>query len=121
MTAIFYPSLRYRDGDAAVTWLRDAFGFEAGGIYRDDDGRIRHGELWLDGAAIMFGEGEPNHDPTGFYAAVDEVDALYERVVSSGAELVRELQETPYGSREFAARDLEGNVWSFGTYRPSKQ
>ena len=22
------------------------------------------------------------------------------------------------GSREFAARDLEGNVWCFGTHRP---
>jgi uncharacterized glyoxalase superfamily protein PhnB len=24
-----------------------------------------------------------------------------------------------YGSREYAARDHEGNVWSFGTYRPT--
>jgi uncharacterized glyoxalase superfamily protein PhnB len=23
-----------------------------------------------------------------------------------------------YGSREFTARDPEGNVWSFGTYDP---
>ena len=34
------------------------------------------------------------------------------------AEIVRELADTDYGSREYAARDLEGNVWSFGTYRP---
>ena len=24
-----------------------------------------------------------------------------------------------YGSREFAARDPDGNLWSFGTYRPA--
>ena len=23
-----------------------------------------------------------------------------------------------YGSRDFSARDPEGNIWSFGTYRP---
>jgi uncharacterized glyoxalase superfamily protein PhnB len=30
-----------------------------------------------------------------------------------------ELHNTDYGSRDYAARDLEGNVWSFGTYRPA--
>ena len=24
----------------------------------------------------------------------------------------------PYGYREYSARDLEGNLWSFGTYDP---
>jgi len=120
MSATFYPSLRFRDGDAAVAWLHDAFGFEAGGIHRGDDGRIRHGELWLDGAAIMFGEGEPQPNQDGIYAAVDDLDALHERAGAAGAELVRELQDTPYGSREFSARDLEGNVWHFGTYRPAR-
>jgi len=28
-----------------------------------------------------------------------------------------ELTDQDYGSREFAARDPEGNVWCFGTYR----
>jgi uncharacterized glyoxalase superfamily protein PhnB len=31
---------------------------------------------------------------------------------------VRDLQDTDYGSREYAARDPEGNEWSFGTYQP---
>ena len=29
-----------------------------------------------------------------------------------------ELVDQDYGSREYAAVDDEGNVWSFGTYRP---
>ena len=28
------------------------------------------------------------------------------------------LHDTDYGSRDFACRDPEGNLWSFGTYRP---
>jgi len=29
-----------------------------------------------------------------------------------------ELTDTDYGSRDFAVRDPEGNIWSFGTYAP---
>ena len=36
----------------------------------------------------------------------------------AGAEIVGPPYDTDYGSREFTARDLDGNVWSFGTYQP---
>ena len=29
-----------------------------------------------------------------------------------------ELTDLDYGSRDYAARDPEGNLWSFGTYDP---
>jgi uncharacterized glyoxalase superfamily protein PhnB len=119
MTATFYPSMRFRDADAAIAFLERAFGFEAGDVHRGDDGRVRHGELWLQGAAIMLGEGE-SPAPQSTYAAIDDVDALHERARSAGAEIVRELEETPYGSREFSARDPEGNTWHFGTYRAAQ-
>jgi uncharacterized glyoxalase superfamily protein PhnB len=38
--------------------------------------------------------------------------------VAAGAEIVLELTDQPYGSREYAAADPEGNVWTFGTYDP---
>jgi uncharacterized glyoxalase superfamily protein PhnB len=119
MTATFYPSLRFRDADAAIAFLGEAFGFEPGEIYRDEAGRVRHGELWLQGAAIMLGEAEPTENRS-LYAAVDDVDALHERARAAGAEIVRELQETDYGSREFGARDPDGHTWYFGTYRPAQ-
>jgi uncharacterized glyoxalase superfamily protein PhnB len=31
---------------------------------------------------------------------------------------VQELVDQPYGSREYAVRDPEGNIWSVGSYRP---
>ena len=36
---------------------------------------------------------------------------------AAGAEIITEPHDTDYGSRDFAARDPEGNRWSFGTYR----
>jgi len=47
-----------------------------------------------------------------------DADAHYERAKAAGAEITRELEDTPYGSREYSARDLDGHTWSFGTYRP---
>lgn len=55
----------------------------------------------------------------GVYVIVDDgIDSHYERAHAAGAEIVRELHDTDYGSRNYVARDPEGNLWSFGTYRP---
>jgi uncharacterized glyoxalase superfamily protein PhnB len=54
---------------------------------------------------------------TTVYVAVDEVDSLHDRAKAAGAEIVLALGDQAYGSRDFAACDQEGNVWSFGTYR----
>jgi uncharacterized glyoxalase superfamily protein PhnB len=51
--------------------------------------------------------------------AVDNIDAHYDYAVKAGAEIIRPLADTSYGSREYSTRDLEGNLWSFGTYRPN--
>jgi uncharacterized glyoxalase superfamily protein PhnB len=45
-------------------------------------------------------------------------DPQYARSRAAGAKIVRELEDMPYGSREFSVRDPEGNLWSFGTYDP---
>lgn len=53
----------------------------------------------------------------GAYVVTDDPDTLYARAVAAGAEVIRELATTDYGSRDFIVRDPEGNRWSFGTYR----
>jgi uncharacterized glyoxalase superfamily protein PhnB len=52
------------------------------------------------------------------YVSVDQVDLHHDRAKAAGAEIIMKLTNMDYGSREYAARDLEGNVWSFGTYNP---
>ena len=56
--------------------------------------------------------------PTAVYAAIDDPDAIHARAVGVGVDIVMELTDQEYGSRGFAARDPEGNVWCFGTFRP---
>ena len=52
------------------------------------------------------------------YIVVPDADAAYARAMAAGAELIRPLQGTGYGSREFAIRDPEGHTWTAGTYDP---
>ena len=111
-----YPFMRFEDASAALDWLSRAFGFKELAVYRNDEGVIHHAEISFGPGIVMFGEGEPGDH--GVYVAVDDADAHYERAKAAGAEIVRELEDTPYGSREYTARDPEGHVWSFGTYRP---
>ncbi len=51
-------------------------------------------------------------------ACGDDPAAVVARAREAGAEIVRELEDQDYGSRDYSARDFEGNLWSFGTYRP---
>jgi uncharacterized glyoxalase superfamily protein PhnB len=66
------------------------------------------------------GQGDKEFDTgrTSLYVIVEDPDAVYERAKAAGAEITREPQDMDYGSREFSARDPEGNAWSFGTYDP---
>ena len=133
-----YPALGYRDARAAIRFLGEAFGFEERVVYPGGDDRdIAHAELSLGPGIIMLGsaskdmagvdtgaltagdEADFSRIPFSIYVAIEEVDAHCERARAAGAEIVREPNDTDYGSREYSARDLEGNVWSFGTYRPT--
>lgn len=126
-----YPALRYNDAKAAIAWLKSALGFEEHVAYQNDDGSIAHAELALNGNLIMLGSSK--NDPFGksprelggvsgtIYIALDspaDVDAHYERAKKAGADVIRELGDTDYGSHDFGVRDPEGHIWSFGTYRP---
>jgi uncharacterized glyoxalase superfamily protein PhnB len=125
-----WPTLRARDARALIRFLVDAFGFEETVVYGDQpDGSgdvVVHAELsWPLGGGLMLGSArdEPGNPWTlapgtaGCYVVTDDPDALHARAVAAGAEVVAELHDTDYGSRDFAVRDPEGNLWSFGTYR----
>jgi uncharacterized glyoxalase superfamily protein PhnB len=86
---------------------------------------VAHAEPRLGDDFVMLGDNRPEdgerpyvYGATTIYVVVDDPDALHARAVEAGAEIVRELVDTDYGSRDFAARDPGGNVWAFGTYGP---
>ncbi len=126
------PGHRYRNAPAAIDWLCQVFGFERHAVYEGENGTIAHAELTLGGGMIMLGSGKDDEFGRGFkspgelggietrsvYLVVPDADAAHARAVAAGATIIRQLQNTPYGSREFAVKDPEGHSWSAGTYDP---
>ncbi len=123
------PCLTYRDAPAAIDWLCRAFGFEKKVAYEGQDGTIAHAELRLGPGYVMLGsqkQDEFNWRPPVeaglstqmIYIVVEDSDALFARATAAGAEVVRPLSDTDYGSRDFSVRDPEGHIWNFGTYHP---
>ena len=120
-----WPAFRARDARTLIRFLVDAFGFEETAVFGEGD-RVDHAQLsWPEGGGVMFGSVRDDPDDAwparpgtaACYVVTADPDAVHARSVAAGAEIVRDLTGTDYGSREFSARDPEGNLWSFGTYR----
>ncbi|MFC7288696.1 VOC family protein [Herminiimonas glaciei] len=127
------PCLRYRDALAAIDWLCAVFGFEKQAVYTNPDGSVAHAQLVLGGGMIMIGSvvadsewgklirqpdeigGDETQSP---YLIVADADVVYERARAAGAEIVIDIKFEDYGGRGFSCRDLEGRLWSIGTYDP---
>jgi uncharacterized glyoxalase superfamily protein PhnB len=114
--ATVIPSIRYRDEPAAIEWLCRAFGFEKQLVVADQDGTIAHAQLSFGNGMIIIGSLPDSEFST--YVVVSDPDVLYARAKAAGAEIVREIKDEDYGGRGFTCRDLEGHLWSFGTYDP---
>jgi uncharacterized glyoxalase superfamily protein PhnB len=126
------PALRYKEANAAIDWLCEVFGFERHAVYPGPNNTVGHAELTLNGGMIMLGSAKDDEYGRGFkppaelgnvetrstYIVVADADATYARAKAAGGRIVRELQNTDYGSREFSVKDPEGHSWSVGTYNP---
>jgi uncharacterized glyoxalase superfamily protein PhnB len=123
------PCLQYRDARKAIDWLCQAFGFEKHALHDGPNGTVAHAELRLGPAYVMLGSNNNSlfnwKTPLdvgcvtqSIYVVLDDVDGHYAQAKAAGAEIVRDLHTTDYGSRDYSARDLEGHLWHFGTYRP---
>jgi uncharacterized glyoxalase superfamily protein PhnB len=120
-----WPALRATDARELIRFLVDAFGFEETAVY--GDGRhVAHAQLtWPEGGGVMLGSVRDEPDDAwpaapgtaACYVVTVDPAAVHTRAMAAGARISRELSTTDYGSREFSARDPEGNLWSFGTYR----
>jgi uncharacterized glyoxalase superfamily protein PhnB len=121
------PTLLYADAKAAIRLLTEAFGFTEVSVYEGEDGSVLHAELAYGNGVVMLGskgrggifdQTMKDAGPAGVYIVVDDADAHHRRAVEHGVEILMPPTDQDYGSRDYMARDAEGNVWSFGTYAP---
>lgn len=119
------PMLAYDDAPAALTFLRDAFGFEERFRMAMDDGRIGHAEIGYQDNIVMLASSwreagmAPPLELSGVHSQilcrVDNVDAHYETARAAGATIVAQPADQPYGERMYRAMDPEGHRWIFAS------
>ena len=125
---IFSSFLPHNDPDASLAFYRDTLGFEV----RNDVGYggmhwITVGSADQPDTSIVLYPPEANPGITdderrtiaemmakGTYAIVTfataDLDGTFDRIQASGAEIVQEPTEQPYGVRDCAVRDPAGNL-----------
>jgi PhnB protein len=128
------PMLAYEDGNAAMDWLINAFGFSERERWLGDDGLLAHGELAVgpDGLVMLATptpeyEGPARHREhcaeaaawstvpyiiDGVLVEVDDLDAHLARARAAGARILSDIEDAG-GFRHYRAEDLEGHRWMF--------
>jgi MerR family transcriptional regulator, thiopeptide resistance regulator len=119
------PIIVYQDIEAAHDYLVKVFGFAPGGIHRDGDGLVVHGEVRMGDSPIWLHRVTAEHEMNspkdaseshgGLEVIVPDVDAHFARARAAGAHIDRPPADQEYGLREYGARDLENHRWWFSS------
>ena len=128
------PALKYIDAPAAIEWLCRVFSFKQHLVVPGDKGKIAHAQLVYNNAMIMLGStgngeldkylkspGELRGINTQcIYLVVEDIDVHSNKTKAAGAKIILDIKDEDYGGRSYTCQDLEGVLWSFGTYNPWK-
>ena len=123
------PGLYYDDVDAAIDWLRGAFGFTERYRYGPPDHTVG-AFLNVGGSSVALSKarvGQPPdcddttelRPPRGDFATggvsvrVADVDAHYDRATAFGAGTFGPPKTYRFGERQYTAQDPAGHRWSF--------
>lgn len=107
------------DLTATLAYYRDKLGFDCLGTWSDPP---VYAIVARDDHRIHFRLAEPPaNNPDKYddelldaYLFIEDADALYAEYAARGVEFTRELDDTPWRSREFVVKDCDGRLLAFG-------
>jgi uncharacterized glyoxalase superfamily protein PhnB len=103
------PELPVADVERAQQHYRDTLGFEIGWLY---PGKEIGAVLRLN-VTIFFRKRNPPFEPAVHWVFAEDIDASYQELQSSGANIVEPLEKKPWGLRQFTVKDPDGNIFYF--------
>ncbi|MEJ2367746.1 MAG: VOC family protein [Acidobacteriota bacterium] len=120
------PYLIVHDAAAALSFYARAFGAEERFRLSTPGGKIAHAEMKLGDSVIMLADEHPELgavSPKTLKGAsvfillyVEDVDAIVEKALASGAKLVRPVADQFYGDRTGTLVDPFGHQWTLATH-----
>jgi predicted enzyme related to lactoylglutathione lyase len=103
------PELPVADVERAQKHYRDAFGFAIGWLDPGKEiGAVSRGDV-----AMFLRKRASPFEPVVHWVFAADVDKTYEELKALGARIVEPLERKPWGLRQFAVADLDGNVFYF--------
>jgi PhnB protein len=123
------PQLTLDNAAEAIEWYRRALGAEEKGRFEGPDGKIMHAELRIGNSRVMLhdammgGKGPKaiGASPAALWVYVDDCDALFNRAIAAGAELVPgpmgQMQDQFWGDRSGTFKDPHGYAWTIATHK----
>ena len=103
------PELPVTDVARAQRHYREAFAFDVGWTDPSESiGAVSRGEI-----AFFLRRTSAPLPPVVHWVHVMDLEATHAELVSSGANVVEAPEVKPWGLRQFAVKDLDGNVFYF--------
>ena len=118
-------ALTQDDCAGAIDWYKKAFGAEEVARSPGPDGKLMHAEIRIGDSRVMMSDAVMGtKGPKGFggspaslWLYVDDCDALFNRAVAAGAEVLMPVGDQFWGDRFGAITDPFGYRWSFATHK----
>lgn len=119
------PYIAVTDAATAIEWYVSVLDAVETIRYVGDDGRVGHAEVVVGGGRMMISDEYPDFGarspgtvggtPVKLYVEVPDVDAVWERALTDGADGHRPPADQAYGRRACAFRDPFGHEWMVQT------
>lgn len=104
------PELPVADVELAQQHYRDTLHCQITWLYPGKEiGAVLHDAM----GPIFFRKRKPPFEPAVHWVFAEDIDASYQQLQSSGANIVEPLERKPWGLRQFTVKDLDGNVFYF--------
>ena len=113
-------------GERALEFYKKAFGATELFRHRAPDGKIGHAEIRIGDTVVMLADEFPDHDayapkkfggsPISLHVYVEDVDAVAQRAIATGAKVKRPVADQFYGDRLGTFEDPFGHTWHLSTH-----
>jgi PhnB protein len=120
------PYLFIKGAAAAIEFYKSVFGATERMRMPGPGGRIMHAELKIGDSVVMLSDESPEMGAlspqsiggtaTGLNVYVADVDAVTQKAVELGAQVVRPVKDQFYGDRSGSIIDPFGHLWSVATH-----
>ena len=120
------PYLFVRSAASAIDFYKNVFGATEVMRMAGPNGKIMHAELRIGDSIVMLADENPQTGvmspqtiggfSAGLHLYVENVDAVIQKAIDSGAKLLRPIKNQFYGDRSGSLLDPFGHMWSVATH-----